>query len=70
MHTEFHLDSLNGRDHSDGPRHRWEDNIKLGLWEIWLGDVDSIYLAQNRDCWWTFLNMVQSYWFHKLWGIS
>jgi hypothetical protein len=31
------------------PRHGWEDNIKMDLKEIGLGDVDWIYLAQDRD---------------------
>jgi hypothetical protein len=29
------------------PRHRWEDNIKVGLREIGLEGVDWIYLAQD-----------------------
>jgi hypothetical protein len=31
------------------PRHRWEDNIKMNLREVGLGDVDWIHLAQDRD---------------------
>jgi len=30
-------------------RHRWEDNIKMGLQEVGFGGVDWIELAQNRD---------------------
>jgi len=31
------------------PRHRWEDNIKMGLQEVGCGGVDWIELAQDRD---------------------
>jgi hypothetical protein len=31
------------------PRHRWENNIKMGLREIRFGGVDWIHLAQDRD---------------------
>jgi hypothetical protein len=33
------------------PRHRWEDEIRMDLKEIGLGDVDWIRLAQDRDRW-------------------
>jgi hypothetical protein len=33
-----------------GPRHRWEDNIKMGLQEVG-GGGDWIELAQDRDRW-------------------
>ena len=33
------------------PRHRWEDNIKMDLLEIWCGSMDWIELAQDRDWW-------------------
>jgi hypothetical protein len=31
------------------PRHRWVDNIRMGLAEVGWGDVDWICLAQDRD---------------------
>jgi hypothetical protein len=31
------------------PRRRWEDNIRMDIREIGWGDVDWIYLAQDRD---------------------
>ena len=31
------------------PRHRWEDNIKVGLQELECGGMDWIELAQDRD---------------------
>jgi hypothetical protein len=38
-----------GRRPLGRPRRRWEDNIKMDLGEIGLGDVDWIHLAQDRD---------------------
>jgi hypothetical protein len=35
----------------DGPRRRWEDNIKMHLKGNRFGDVDWIHLAQDRDRW-------------------
>ena len=33
-------------------RHRWEDNIKMGLEEVGGGCGDWMELAQDRDRWW------------------
>jgi hypothetical protein len=30
-------------------RHRWEDNIKMYLREVGWGDMDLIYLLQDKD---------------------
>jgi hypothetical protein len=38
-----------GRRPLGRPRRRWEDSIKMDLWEIGFGDVDWIHLAQDRD---------------------
>jgi len=36
------------------------DNIKLDIQEVgWVG-TDWIYLAQNRDKWWAFVNAVMN----------
>jgi hypothetical protein len=43
---------------------RSEDNININLREIGLQNGDWIQLAQNRDCWWTFVNMVINLLFH------
>jgi hypothetical protein len=40
------------------PRHRWEDNIKMDLWEIGINEVNWIQLAQYRVWWQAFVNMV------------
>jgi hypothetical protein len=42
------------------PRHRWEDNIKMDLREIWFGDVYWIHLAQDRDAWRALVNTVMN----------
>jgi hypothetical protein len=44
-----------GRRPLGRPRHRWEDNIKVG-WE----DVDWIDMAQDRDRWWALVNEVMN----------
>jgi hypothetical protein len=38
------------------PRHRWVDNITLGLGEMGWGGVDWIVLSQNRDMWRALVN--------------
>jgi hypothetical protein len=49
-----------GRRPLGRPRHRWEDNIKMDLREIWFGDVDRIHLARDRDRWRAIVNTVMS----------
>jgi hypothetical protein len=41
-------------------RHRWEDNIKMDLREIWFGDVDWIHWAQDRGRWRAIVNTVMN----------
>ena len=40
------------------PRHRWEDNIKMGLREVGFGSMDWIELVHGRDMWRALLNAV------------
>jgi len=42
------------------PRHRWEDNIKMDLQEVVCGGMDWIELAQDRDRWGEFVNVVMN----------
>jgi hypothetical protein len=42
------------------PRHRWEDNIKMDLQEMGYWGMDWIKLAQDRDRWWAFVNVVMN----------
>jgi hypothetical protein len=43
-----------------GLRHRWEDNIKLDLWEIGIDGANWIQLAQDRVQWRVFVNTVMN----------
>ena len=42
------------------PRHRWEENIKMGLQQVGCGDMDWIELAHDRDRWRTLVNTVMN----------
>jgi hypothetical protein len=42
------------------PRCRWEDNIKMDLREIEWGGMGWIDLAQDRDQWRPFVNVVMN----------
>jgi hypothetical protein len=44
------------------PRHRWEDNIKLDLWEAGIDGANWIQLVQDRVQWWAFVNTVMNLW--------
>jgi hypothetical protein len=47
-----------GRRPLGRPRRRWLDNIRMDLVEVGWGDVDWIGLAQDRDRWRAFVNLV------------
>jgi len=42
------------------PRHRWEDNIKMGLQEVECGGMDWIELAEDRGRWRVLVNEVMN----------
>jgi hypothetical protein len=44
------------------PRCRWEDNIKMDLWEIGIGGANWIRLTRDRVQWRAFVNMVMNLW--------
>jgi hypothetical protein len=44
------------------PRHRWVDSVKMNLRETGWGGMDWINLAQDRDQWRTFVNVVMNLW--------
>jgi hypothetical protein len=51
-----------GKRPLERPRHRWEDYIKLDLWEIRIDGVNWIWLTQDRVQWWDFVSMVMNFW--------
>ena len=42
------------------PRRRWEDNIRMDLQEVGLGNEDWIRLAQDRDRWRALVSAVRN----------
>jgi hypothetical protein len=42
------------------PRHRWEDNIKMGIQEVLCWSMNWINLAQDRDRWRALVNSVMN----------
>jgi len=42
------------------PKSRWDDNIKMDLWEVGCGGMDWIELAQDRGRWWALVNAVMN----------
>jgi hypothetical protein len=51
-----------------GREHRYEDNIKMYLREIWCGGMQWIH--ENRDHWWAFFNTAMKIPFSKVLGYS
>jgi hypothetical protein len=58
--TGFWWETLREREQLGGPRHRWEDNIKMDIQEVGCGGMDWIELAQDRDKWRTLVNAVMN----------
>ena len=50
---------LDGKRPLGRPRRRWEDNIKMDLWEVG-GGGDWMELAQDRERWQALVNMVMN----------
>jgi hypothetical protein len=51
-----------GRRPLGRPRHRWEDNIRMDLWEVGYGCVDWMELVQDRDKWHALVSAVMNLW--------
>ena len=49
-----------GKRPLEGPRRRWEDNIKMDLQEVGCGGMDWIELTQDRVRWRALVNAVVS----------
>jgi hypothetical protein len=43
-----------------GPRHRWEDNIKMAVQDVGCGGMDWIDLVQDWDRWRALINAVMN----------
>ena len=42
------------------PRRRWDDNIKIDIQKVGWRSMDRFELAQDRDRWWAFVNVVMN----------
>jgi len=51
---------LVGKPEGRRPRHRWEDNIKMYLWEVGRGE-DWMELAQDRNRWRALVNTLMNF---------
>jgi hypothetical protein len=49
-----------GRRPLGGPRHRWENNIKMNCREVVKGGMDWIDLAQDRGRWQALVNAIMN----------
>jgi len=58
IHTKFWLEKPAGKRLFRRPRCRWEDNIRMDIWEKGWEGVDWIHLAQDRDQWQTLVKTV------------
>jgi hypothetical protein len=54
----FLVGKPDGKRPLGGPRHRWEDNIKVDLQEVGFGGMDWIELAPDRERWRVLVNAV------------
>jgi hypothetical protein len=53
--------NLTGRQTTQRPRRRWEDNIRMDLREtVWEG-IDWIHVIRDRDQWRALMNMVMTF---------
>jgi hypothetical protein len=59
VHTGFWSENLRGNRRLDGPKHRWENDIKMDLLEVRCS-MDRIDLAQDRHRWRAVLHVVMN----------
>jgi hypothetical protein len=50
-----------GKRPLERPRRRWEDNIRMGLWEIRINGANWIRMVQDRVQWRAFVSMVMNF---------
>jgi hypothetical protein len=51
-----------GKRPLERPGHRWEDGIRMAVREIGWGCAEWINLAEDRDRWQAFMNVVMNLW--------
>jgi glucose dehydrogenase len=49
---------------------RWENNIRMDLQDVGWGAMERVDLAEDRESWRAFVNVVMRFAFHKMRGIS
>ena len=54
------VEKPDGKRQLGRPRRRWEDNIKMDLWEVGCEGMDWIDIAQDRDTWRALVNAVMN----------
>ena len=59
-----------GKSPLGGPRRRWEDNIKMALWEVGGSCGDLMELGQDRERWRALVSTVRNLRVLKMRGIS
>jgi hypothetical protein len=64
------VENAEGKRPLGRPRRRWENDIKMDMREMVWGGMDWIYLAQDKDQWWSLVNTVKNLRFHKILGSS
>jgi hypothetical protein len=60
VYTGFWWGTPEGKRPLGRPGYRWEDNIKMDLQEVGCGGKDWIDLAQDRDRWWSLVNVIMN----------
>jgi len=50
-----------GRRQLGRTRHRWEDNIRMVLWEVGWEFVKRVTLTQDRNMWWALVNKIMNF---------
>jgi hypothetical protein len=46
--------------------HRWENNIKIDLTELWCEGANCIQFTENNIWWQAFVNMIMNFRFHTV----
>ena len=60
MHTDFIVGKPENKRPLGWSRCRWEDNIKMDLWEVGCDPRDWVVLAEDRDQWRAYVRAVMN----------